>query len=77
MKKVSIFLLLSMLLPTVLSFGQTVSKSEILISDTPKLLAAQKIADTLANATTKTQTAKIDGYNDVVSVQAILTKICP
>ena len=63
------------MLISVLSFGQTVSKSAILISDASKLLPSQKVADTLANATTKTQTLKIDGYNDMVSVQANLTKI--
>jgi hypothetical protein len=75
MKKVSILLILPMLLLTAMSFGQTASRSQILTSDASKALASQKVADTLANATTKTQTAKIDGFNDMVSVQAVLTKI--
>lgn len=63
-------MLLSMLLMTGLSFGQTVSKLTPLKSNT-----TGKDSDTLANATTKNQTAKIDGYFDSVSIQTNLTKL--
>lgn len=66
-----------MLLLTGLSFGQvavqkteSISKAIVLTSDLTK-----KEADTLSNATTKTQTATIPGYNDLVTVQVFLNKI--
>lgn len=61
--------------------GQALQKSEsvsapsILTSNVVGKTAAQSIADTLVNAATKTQTVKIPGYWDVVSIQANLTKI--
>lgn len=70
MKKVAIFMLLSMLLLTGLSFGQTVSKLTVLKSNT-----TGKDSDTLANAGTKNQSVKIEGYFDSVSIQTNLTKL--
>ena len=76
MKKVAIFMLLSMLLLTVLSFAQSTSKTVILKSDVPGKTASQAVADTFStSALTKTQTAEIPGFNDLVSVQVILSRI--
>lgn len=49
---------------------ESVSKAVVLVSDLTK-----RAADTLSNATTKTQTATIPGYNDLVTVQVFLNKI--
>ncbi len=55
--------------------AQTVSKAFTLLSDVPGKTTAQKQADTVANAATKSQSIKIDGFYNSVSVQVEATRI--
>jgi len=75
MKRFTSFIFAFALLLSMSAAAQTVSKSTQLLSDVPGKTAAQKQADTVANATTKTQSVQIAGYFDSVSIQASLTKI--
>lgn len=55
--------------------AQSQSSSVTLYSDVPNKTAAQRQADTLANAATKSQTRSIPGYFDNVAVQVELNRI--
>lgn len=55
--------------------AQSKSDGLTLLSDVANKTNAQKQADTVANAGTKTQTVKIAGFQSSVSVQATVTRI--
>lgn len=55
--------------------AQSQSSSVTLYSDVPNKTTAQKQADTLANAATKSQSRSIPGYYDNIAVQVELNRI--
>ena len=77
MKKIlAIAIPIALLFCSATTFGQSTSKTQPLKSDIANKTAAQAVADTiLTGALTKSQSAEITGYNDMVSVQVTFNRI--